>query len=212
MTARITTVIIFLLPLACEVAFAQIPKASTLQIESVTVNFSNIRVVTAANIEQDKGGSIPEGLVPLDVTKLLPPETQFFIMFDYKTDFSSSDDPKAIKTLYIGAEIGNGKSKGFQGYGPYRIEAASGTGVVRLANVFSSKQKTAEIETALTLYGRRNDNSSVSGVSTETIGFSARLDRFAQISETQFDALKGMYRRLQELENRVKSLEAREMQ
>ncbi|MGV3485288.1 MAG: hypothetical protein ACO1RT_12785 [Planctomycetaceae bacterium] len=212
MVHRIAVVIAFLASVASEAALAQVPSRSSVKLETTTIELSNIRIVTAAKMKQDSNGSLPEAPVPLDDKKLLPPGTLFFILFDYKTDLSASEDPKAIKSISVGTELGDGKSKGFHGYGPFAISAPSGTGAVWLSAVSSDEQKNVEVETKLHLYGRRNDNSPVPGVNTETIGFTARMDRLAQISETQFEALKGMYRRLQELEGRVKALEARDKQ
>jgi hypothetical protein len=195
------------------IALAQLPQTLEMQLDTVTVKLSNIQVITCPRLIQDERGTRPIDPSPLEAKKLYPPNTNVFIKFDFETDFQPSDDPKALKFVAVSVDIPKRTETsigGFGGYMPASIKDSKGTSYIGLSQVFTDeKTKLAEIETTLQLHGQRNDNTFVPTVtSSEKIRVKISMDRLAQISETQFDALKAMYKRIQELEARVKQLEA----
>lgn len=195
------------------IARAQLPLTLEMQLDSVSVKFSNMQVITCSKLTQDERGTHPIDPSPLVANKLYPPNTHVFIKFDFETSFQSSDDPKALKTVNVSVDIPKRMATsigGFMGYMPAPLKDAKGSSYVGLSQVFTDeKTKLADIETTLQLYGQRNDKTFVPSVSSsEKIRVRISMDRLAQISETQFDALKAMYKRIQELEARVKQLEA----
>jgi len=209
--------IAFALVLSAMISFsktnAQVPESTTIKIESVTVTITNIEVVTSPKMKQDMCGSQPTNPIPLTNSKLYPPDTNVFIKFNYKTDLKPTNDPKGIKSIIAAVDIpklDENSKGGFQGYGPYLLKDNSGTGYILLSNVFSDEQtKLAEIETNIIVFGQRNNNNQIPSVNTmQKVRFKISIDRFAQISETQFDALKSLHKRIQDLENRVKELES----
>ena len=199
--------------IACGTALAQIPGATTVKLDSVTVEFTNIEVVTSPKMYQDKTGTHPVNPLPLSTSKLYPPETHVFVKFDYKTDLKPTEDPQGVKSIAVAVDIpkvGEHSKGGFRGYGPCSLKERSGTGYIWLSNVFSDeKTKIAEIATNMLVYGHRNDNTQFPSVSApDQLRFNLSIDRLAQISETQFDAIKAMYKQIQDLEKRVKALES----
>lgn len=204
---------LFVLVLSPGLASAQLPQSIEMKLESASAKLSNLKLITCQRLVQDEKGTRPIEPIPFQQDKLYPPNTLFFLQFDYECDFQPSDDPKAIKSVNIAVEIPKRTETsigGFVGHFPTSLKGEKGTTHIGLANVFTDeKTKLAEIETVLKLYGQRNDNTFVPEVnSTEKIKIKLSMDRLAQISETQFEALKGMYKRIQELEARVKQLEA----
>ncbi len=199
--------------LCAGIAQAQLPKALEMKLESVSVKLSNFQVLTSPRLIQDENGTRPVDPSPLDANKLYPPNTHVFLKFDFETNFKSSDDPKALKYVALSVDIPKRTETsigGFVGYMGASLKDSKGTSYITFADVFTDeKSKLADFETNLQLYGQLNDNTFVPSVSSsEKIRVKISMDRLAQISESQFDALKAMYKRIQELEERVKQLEA----
>ncbi|XZE53016.1 hypothetical protein SH139x_004729 [Planctomycetaceae bacterium SH139] len=195
------------------IARAQLPQTLEMQLDTVSVKLSNIQVITCPRLIQDEQGTRPIDPSPLEANKLYPPNTNVFIKFDFETNFQPSDNPKALKFVAVSVDVPKRTESsigGFNGYMPASLKDSKGTSFIGLSQVFTDeKTKLAEIETSLQLYGQRNDNTRVPTVtSNEKIRVKIYMDRLAQISERQFDALKAMYKRVQELEARVKQLEA----
>lgn len=183
-----------------------------MKLDTVTAKISNIQIITCPKLIQDKDGTRPIDPSPLIAGKLYPPNTLVFIKFDFETDFQPIDDPKALKSLNVAVNIPKWTEAsvgGFNGYMPASLKGSKGTSYIGLSQMFTDeKTKTAEIDTELQQYGQRNNKTMVPTVTaTEKIRIKISMDRLAQISETQFDALKGMYKRIQELETKVKQLE-----
>lgn len=192
---------------------AQIPESLTVKIDSVTVDITNVEVVTSPKMKQSMLGSQPENTMPITSSKLYPPDTNIFVKFNYKTDLKPTDDPKGVKSIIVSVDIprvGENSKGGFLGYGPFTIKDKSGTGYIRLSDVYpGDKGKLAEIETKIKVFGWRNNNMPIQpDHSLQKIGFKISIDRVVQISETQFDALNSLPKRIQDLENRVKELES----
>lgn len=198
---------------------AQVQESTTIKIESVTLTITNIEVVTALKMKQDSYGSNPTNPIPITSSKLYPPDTNVFIKFNYKTDLKPTEDKMGVKSVIAAVQIpmfDENSKGGFQGIVPCLLKDNSelkdnnGTGYILLSGVFPGSQtKLAEIETTIRFFGQRNNSTNIPGVDAlQKVRFKMSIDRFVQISETEFDALKSLPKRILDLENRVKELES----
>ena len=86
-------------------AYAQLPQNIDMKLESTTVKLSNFQVITCPKLIQDENGTRPIDPTPFVSDKLYPPNTLFFIKFDFETDLQPSDDPKAIRGLTVAVKV-----------------------------------------------------------------------------------------------------------
>ena len=202
MIARVTISLICLFA-ATSRSYSQ--DATPVQLEGATVEISNVRVMME-EMRQGSSANNPRSPKPVVTDKLLRPGTELYVAFDYELRLDVSDELTDVKQIYCGVDI----TDGFRGYGPSALDQKTGTAMVWLSGVFPDENKRVNIETRLVLYGMKQDETRIPSVTAPgPIRIKCSMDRYAQISETQFDALKAMYRRVLALENRINDLEAK---
>ncbi len=190
---------------------AQFPDSVELKNENATVTLSNFRWMTAHKSKPRAGSSFGEPVDPrpLDSSKLYPPGTDVYLYFDYKSMLMPSDAPESVSDIYLTLQLENGGI----GNRPTAIKASEGTEFIGL--VFGgfggpTPRVDADFELNLSIYGKRKNGEQLpSQKSAETLKLKILIDGVAVISESQFEALKAMYRRLDLLEKRIKELESR---
>ena len=193
-------------------AFGQEPTNNvTFKIEetSSTITLSNIRFVTA---DGQIGRESLKNPIPLDPEKLLPPETQIYVMFDYESDFQPSKEPDGVSQVWITPMyLPTSQIPGIRGYGqfiPPKWEP-KGTGFFSLQWVSGKAQQKTEF--GLRLGASKYDNKRKFLGNTESaVSFPLKfvMDGEVMLSASQFDAIKAMFKRVAELEKKVKELES----
>jgi hypothetical protein len=176
---------------------------------SSTITISNVRFVTAdGQIDRET----LKNPIPLDPEKLLPPETQIYVLFDYESDFQPSSDPAGISQIWITPMyLPTSQIPGIRGYGqfsPAKWEP-KGTGFFSLQ--WSSGKTQQKTEFGLRLGASKYDSKrKFLGNSESTVVFPLKfvMDGEVMLSSSQFDAIKAMFKRVAELEKRVKELES----
>lgn len=175
------------------------------QISDVSVTLSNFEVVTG---EYEQGQSLPKNPMPLPADKLMPPETSVWIVFDFESNFETSEEPTGPKFLAIGIEAP--KDQPWWGYNPMGITEKKGRGAVRMNVIEYPKVLEVDHEFKLNAFIGLNDGrrqTVYSGGGGIPVKF--RRDGTVTLSITQFTEIQAMLKKVAELEKRVKALEGK---
>ncbi|WP_182869111.1 hypothetical protein [Stieleria mannarensis] len=194
---------------------AQSPEPIAFSGQNATVTLSNFRWLTAQKFKSQRGIYFGEPIdpQPLNSSRLYPPRTYIYLFFDYRV---YRDNPRGAKSkLFVRLneegqvagkprplgnkrfEIAGNEGTGFIGFG-----YGAGAGVPRVDG---------NLEFSIDVYTEQaNEKELVIGKSDKNLKVTFSIDGEAIISESQLEAIKSMYRRLEQLEKRAKTLESRE--
>jgi len=189
-------------------AFAQDPKAIVLKLEGFSIRITDISVVTGEANPDPRGGP-PEAVAPIMPDKLLHPEAPVWIQFSYETDFKKGDAPESLTSVAVAIHLTPEK---FWGYQPAALDKASGKGWIRVfPHLPTNKALQVEDAFQLVAYGTTKNGQQRQIVSkeAETVPVKYRRDGSITLSLTQYEELKAVLRKVEELERRVKQLEKR---
>ena len=185
-------------------AKAQFPETIELENDGATVALSNFRWMTAQEFKFTASSGEPVDPQPFDSSRLYPPRTWLYLFFDYQMTVKPSDAQERISKLFLAL---SGASSSFK---PFEIKSREGTGFIGLGFGSRKPRRDADLELSPSLYGSRVNGQGLRYVSCdEILKVKISLDGETFISQTQFDALKAMYRRLELLEKRFTELESR---
>jgi hypothetical protein len=185
---------------------AQAPKAIELKLEGFSVRITDISAVTGEASSDPRGGP-PEKVVPLAPDRLLHPEAPVWIQFKYETDFKKGDAPESLTSIAAAIHLTPGKLWGYQ---PATLDSASGKGWIRVfPHRPTNKALVIEDTFPLVVYGTTKNGLQKLVFSKETVPVKFRRDGSITLSLTQYDELKGLVRKVEELERKVKELEKR---
>ncbi|WP_182869113.1 hypothetical protein [Stieleria mannarensis] len=185
---------------------AQFPETIQLENKGAGIVMSNFRWMTTQKTTWSAASFFgqPVDPQPFDSSRLYPPRTWIYLFFDYQLTVKPSDEQERISKLYVSLH-GAPRSK------PFQIKARGGTGFIGLGFGTKSKpRRDVDLELRASLYGSRvNGQNLSSGNSSEVLKVTISVDGETFISQTQFEAIKAMYRRLELLERRFTELESR---
>lgn len=197
--------LLFMLQLPCLTAVGQLPKSVEITNENATVVLSNFKWMTTRKLAPVEGGfGQPVDPKPLDPTKLYTPGTDAYLYFDYEKRIESTDKPEGVAEVYVtmSGQIGNR---------PFKLVEAQGVGYIGLVfNVYGgpTPRIDGDFDLPIAVYGKRTNGAQLpSVVSNEKLKLRISIDGVATITETQFEALKALYRKVEALEIRVLELE-----
>lgn len=211
MFRQIFAALILILVFNTIVVNAQFPESVEVTNENATVTLRNFRWMTAQKTKPRIGSSFyePVDTVPLDSSKLYPPGTTVYLFFDYKSIVMPSEKPESVSEIFLTLKS---KEPGM-GNLPTTIKESEGTEFIGLVfGGFGGPTPKIEADLALniSIYGKRKNGQVLpTRHSDESVKLKVMIDGVAVISESQFEALKSMYRRLDLLEKRIKELESR---
>jgi len=150
---------------------------------------------------------------PLDSSRLYPPRTYIYLFFDYRATVYQKNTRRSHSKLFVRLnEEGQvaGKRRLLRTT-PFEITGEEGTGFIGFGFGVGIPRVDANREFSVDAYSEQEKGKEiVIGKSDETFKLKISIDGEAIISETQLEAIKAMYRRLELLEERAKALESRE--